>query len=91
MDDEASGAIPGYWMNETGDLLRPAVRSDLNGATLTEAEIAALRAYLRQWIASPMWMGPDIELLRRGVDGLVSRSAINRWLALALESNIDPL
>ena len=54
-------------------------------------EIAAMRAYLRQWIMAPAWQGPAIDALRAGIDGLTSRQAIRRWLDLALDENIDPL
>jgi hypothetical protein len=41
---------------------------------MTDAQTAAMRAYLRQWIAGP-WFGPGIEALRVKVDGLMSRAA----------------
>lgn len=83
-------APPGYWMNETSGVLRPAVEAYLNHKPMTDAQIAAMRAYLRQWIAGP-WAGPRIEELRESVDGLTSRRAIVRWLDLAMDEDIDPL
>ncbi|HSR77787.1 MAG TPA: hypothetical protein VLN57_14495, partial [Xanthobacteraceae bacterium] len=59
---------PGFWMYETSGTLRPAVEAYLKHERLTEANIAALRAYLRQWIAAPAWQGPGIEVLRADVD-----------------------
>jgi len=85
------GEGPGYWMNETSGVLRPAVEAYLMHDEMTPGEIAAMRAYLRQWIMHPGWLGPGVEELRRGIDGLTSRQAIERWLDRALSENIDPL
>jgi hypothetical protein len=85
------GQGPGYWMNETSGVLRPAIVAYLEGDELTPAEIAAIRAYLRQWIMAPAWAGPAVEELRREVDELTSRQAIKAWLDHALNEGIDPL
>jgi hypothetical protein len=83
---------PGYWMNETGGVLQPAVRAYLAGEQLNETQIAAIRAYLRQWVMAPAFEGgEDLEALRQRVDGLNSRAAIAAWLAAADELGIDPL
>jgi hypothetical protein len=87
----ATDTLPGYWMHETSGVLRPAVLAYLDGKALTGEHVAALRAYFRQWIGAPHWYGPDIEALREGVNALTSRTAIERWLSLALESGIDQL
>jgi len=84
-------AAPGYWMNETSGVLRPAVEAYLRGDPLDDGQIAALRAYFRQWIAGPWAADPGLDKLRESVDGLTSRRAIVRWLDLAMEENIDPL
>ena len=82
--------MPGFWMDETSGVLRPAVESYLYGEPLSDQQIAALRVYLRQWIAAP-WTGPGIERLRAKVDRLQSRAAISDWLDDALDEGIDPL
>lgn len=82
---------PGYWMYETSGAWRPAIVAYLQGDELTPAEIAAIRAYLRQWIMAPAWDGPAIDALRAAIDGLTSRQAIRRWLDIALDENIDPI
>ena len=82
---------PGYWMNETSGVLRPAVEAYLNRQPLTSFQILCLRAYLRQWIMAPAWKGDGIDELRGAVDGLVSRQAITIWLARAADLAIDPL
>lgn len=83
--------MPGYWMYETGAMLRPAVRAYLAQETLDPAQIAALRAYFRQWIAAPDWRGSDIKWLREAVDHLHSRRAIRAWLARAEVAGVSPL
>jgi hypothetical protein len=78
---------PGYWMNETSGVLRPAVEAYLNREPMSEGEIAAMRAYLRQWIAG-FFGAAD---LAGRVDKLTSREAIEDWLDDATEIGIDPL
>ena len=84
-------AARGYWMNETSGVLAPAVEAYLMGHPLAPEHVAAIRAYLRQWIAAPDWRGPLIGELRLSVEGIDSRAAITRWLDLADEAGIDPL
>jgi len=84
--------VPGFWLYETSGVLRPAVEAYLYGsrvAPLAPEHIATLRAYLRQWIASPVWH--DADHLRASIDGLTSREAIDQWLDNALAVGIDPL
>lgn len=82
---------PGFWPNETTGLLRPAVMAYLAGESLSVEDIAALRAYLRQWIEAPWGLSPGIVDLRRRVDALTSRQAIDAWLDDAIGEGIDPL
>ena len=42
-----------YWMYETSGVLRPAIEAYFSGL-MTDQHIAAMRAYLRQWIAGRM-------------------------------------
>lgn len=88
---EAAWYIPGYWRQETSGVLRPAIEDYLHGRALTPADIAALRAYLRQWIFSPVWLGEEIGALREQIDGLTTREAIAAWLADVTALGIDPL
>lgn len=84
--------VPGYWMFETSGVLRPAISAYLNREPLDDEQIAAMRAYLRQWIEKGAWDGgPTVETLKRSVDGLTSRQAIHAWLEKALAVGIDPL
>jgi hypothetical protein len=86
-----AGIGPGYWMNEQSGKLKPAVLAYLKGERLDDVQIGFIRAYLRQWIDSPMWRGDEVEALREGVDRLVDRASIRDWLDDALKANIDPL
>jgi hypothetical protein len=83
---------PCYWMDETSGILRPAVMNYLRGQALTEEQIRALRAYLRQWIESDVWVGDErVDRLRKAVDGLTSRKAIDEWMRASIDIGIDPL
>ena len=91
---------PGYWMYETSGRLRPAVEAYLAGDAMTPEQIAAMRAYLRQWINSPAWdQNPHatdesraaLAAMRRLVDCLTSRVMIEAWLAGAESIGMDPL
>lgn len=93
-------SAPGYWMHETSGVLRPAVEAFLRREALTGEQIAALRAYLRQWIMAPAWdQNPhatetDREILadlRARIGSLVTRRRIDLWLYDALVVGIDPL
>lgn len=85
------GDAPGYWMNETSGVLRPAVVAYLKNDVMTDEYCAAMRSYLRQWMASPHWEGDSIAMLRSQIDDLKSRDAISEWLSDAMEIGIDPL
>ena len=84
--------MAGFWMYETTGVLRPVIEAYLlTDAPLTVEQVAAMRAYLRQWIYDPAWVGPGIHQLRCMVDGIHTRADITRWLDLAMDSGIDPL
>ena len=82
---------PGYWMHETTGVLRPAVEAFLNGGDMTGEQIAAMRAYLRQWIECGVWRGWMVSKLRVMVDDVADRQDIETWLRLAEQEGIDPL
>lgn len=91
---------PGYWTAETSGVLRPAVEAYLGGGDMTAAELAAMQAYLRQWIMSPVWdRNPHADqaereglaTLRRLVDRISSRATLSAWLAAATDFGVDPL
>jgi hypothetical protein len=82
---------PGYWMYEVSGVLRPAIQAYLENEAMTPAQIAAMRAYLRQWIMAPEWRGDNIDLLRATVGSLATRKNIDSWLEVADHDGIDPL
>jgi len=84
-------APPGFWMNETSGVLRPAVEAYLKHEPMSPEQIGAMRAYLRQWINADAWAGPLIDPLRTGIDLIATRADITRWLDLAMDAGIDPL
>lgn len=86
-----SGDGPGYWMHETSGVLRPAIEAYLHGERMTGEQIAAVRAYLRQWIMVGEWRGPLVDVLRTMVNDIWTQADISRWLDLAADANIDPL
>jgi hypothetical protein len=94
-------APPGYWMNETGGELAPAVHRYLKGEELTERDIKLLRLYLQQWIGSAVWdTNPLMDdagreelagLREAAARFLTTREAIDSWIELATDFGVDPL
>ena len=83
--------IPGFWMNETSGVLRPAVEAFAYGDQMTGEQIAAVRAYFRQWIATPGFIGPVVDELRTRIDSLTTVHALRSWCRRAAEEGIDPI
>ena len=89
---------PKYWMHETGGQLGPAMERYLRCEPEKPDDVNLIRAYLRQWIDSPVWSdGVDSETrtsldeLRAKVRALRTRADIDEWVADALDLAIDPL
>jgi hypothetical protein len=80
---------PNYWMHETSGVLAPVVEAYIRGEELAPQDIAIMRAYLRQWIKSPVWM--DVTELRESVEKITTREDIDVWLKKAEDAGIDPL
>ena len=95
--DPSDPRAPKYWQHETTGVLRPVIEAYLYGRQLGPNSMAVMRAYLRQWIMSPVWdaspHADDEELrgLRDLIDSLTTRAQIDTWLERALEIGIDPL
>jgi hypothetical protein len=81
---------PKYWMNETTGVVAPAVQAYLFNELMAPEYIPATRAYLRRWICSPVWRGPKVDFLRGCLDELTSRTAIDRWIAIAVDEWLAP-
>ena len=75
--DPTDPRAPRYWMWETSGILKPVVERYLNGGQLAQAEVQVMRAYLQQWIDSPVWAGPAVRRLRKSVKLIRSRVAID--------------
>lgn len=88
---------PKYWMNETGGKLVPAIERYLKGTPADADDVNLIRAYLRQWIDSPVWNDgddqarDDLSELRRKVREIRTRLDIDQWLEAANDLAIDPL
>jgi hypothetical protein len=95
--DPADPLAPKYWAYDTGGQLAVAVMTYLRNDPLSPADIALLRSYLLQWIASPVWDQPAysregalaLNQLRVDVRAIRSGEQLRTWLWMALEIGID--
>lgn len=96
----SSPAAPKYWQNEQGGELQPAVLAFLHGDVLTVREVALMRAYLKQWIDSPVWnMNPhinadglaELEAMRKQVQAIVSERDIRECIGQMVGAGMNPL
>jgi hypothetical protein len=71
--------------------LGPAIKAYLFEHPMTTEQIAVKRAYLRQWIMAPVWMGAGVEELRADIDKLTTPDAFENWLRRADYLGVDPL
>lgn len=78
-------------MNRAG-VLAPVVKAYLAGEPLTIRQIALMRAYLYQWVASPVW-GPSgaLEALRLRVAAIETADHVRAAIRAGLDIGIDPL
>lgn len=95
-----SPEAPKFWRDESTGVLAAAVMKYLRDQAMTLRDIAVMRAYLRQWMASPVWdMNPshdqesreELARLRRTVETIQTGKDVRRWLRVALDAGIDPL
>ena len=97
---------PKYWQHETGGALRIAVENYLNNRDMTVRDVALMRAYLVQWIDSPVWeMNPHLSeggpaalaalaaltALRLRARRIQTVQDIRLWISAALAEGHDPL
>lgn len=91
---------PKYWANETGGELGPAIERVLRRRPLTERDIEFVRAYLKQWIDSPVWdLNPNADAtaaaalsrLRASVGYIQTAAAVECWVKFAADEGMDPL
>jgi hypothetical protein len=92
---------PKYWRHETGGRLAIAVENFLNNRLMTVRDVALVRAYLVQWIDSPVW---NLNLTEDSKEELAALNAlrlrarristvadIHHWINDALAEGHDPL
>ena len=90
---------PKYWMWETTGKLKPAVRAYLAGQRLDPFQIAIMRRYLAQWLASPVWRPgkPDAQgvtplaRLRERADFISTNDDVREVIEAAVDLGADPL
>ena len=91
---------PRCWRDETLGALAAAIEHYLTYGAMTVRDVALIRAYLVQWIDSPVWdMNPDhseesrrvLALLRSDARRIADAKCITAWLMRAMEQGIDPL
>lgn len=92
MIPEQKPIVPGYWLNETGGELAPAMRNYLAGKVLSEDEIRLIRAYLVQWVAAD-WRGTPsmIKALRQRAGAIETRADIRAVIGECCDLGFDPL
>ena len=95
----ASNDAPKYWQDETGRLPGAMTRY-LRHEPLLEGDVDLIRAYLRQWVESPVWehnpwMNTEgaiaLATLRATVLGASTKVHIDRCVLMTLEMGMDPL
>jgi len=91
---------PGYWRYEQSGVLKPVVEKYLNGSLLSQNELGIMRAYLRQWVASPVWDGnpyadeesrDELNALRSAISQITDQAHLEEWFQKALDLGMDPL
>ena len=91
---------PGYWPNEQSGVLSPVVKKYLKGGPLSPNELGIMRAYLRQWVGSPVWDGnphadadsrAELNALRGAISQITDQARLEEWFQKALGVGMDPL
>jgi len=91
---------PGYWLYEQSGVLKPVVEKYLNGNLLSQNELGIMRAYLRQWVASPVWDGnphadeesrAELNALRGAISKITDQAHLEEWFQKGLDLGMVPL
>jgi hypothetical protein len=80
--------VPNHWMDESTGVLRPVVEAYLSGQRLSAEQLLVMRAYLHQWMEEP-WKTPMLDVLRTQIGDIATQEDLDRWVARALEADID--
>jgi hypothetical protein len=79
-------------MHETSGVLRQPVAALLHGDPLSDHDIGLLRAYLWQWVKSPVWAPSGmLEALRLRVAAIRNQEDVRACVAAAVEMGMEPL
>jgi hypothetical protein len=83
---------PKYWRKETSRELARVVTRYLNGNTLKEAEVYLMRAYLWQWVKSPVWAPSGVlKALRLRVAAIAGTIDLEEAIGAMVELGMNPL
>lgn len=83
---------PKHWQQETSGALKSVVWAYLTHERLTLYQIALLRAYLKQWVYSPVWKGStELDGLREQVTEATTQRDLDCCIELAVHMGLDPL
>lgn len=83
---------PKFWMNESSGVLAPVIEAYLNGKELTVGQINLMRAYLYQWVKSPVWAeSAAVEVLRLRVAAIQTTEDVRAAIKKAVGLGMDPL
>jgi hypothetical protein len=83
---------PKYWAYETGGELRAVVRLYLKGGVLIPSQVQLMKAYVWQWVSSPVWKGGGmVECLRLRVATIETQHDLAEAIAHAEALGMDPL
>jgi len=87
-------------MHERSGHLAEAMKRYLQEEPLSNYDVGLIRAYLVQWIESPVWdQNPnmdaagrvELEELRKAAHKITNRRAIDEWVEVATDWGLDPL
>lgn len=83
---------PKYWMHEASGALEPVILAFLHDEELDEAQVKLMKAYLWQWVKSPVWApsGP-LEALRLRVAAIETYQDVAQAVHALTEEGMDPL
>ena len=83
---------PRYWMHESSGVLEPVIVDYLDGKVLSPEQVALMRAYLWQWVKSPVWAANwELDALRIHVAAAETDDDIHGCIGAAVKLGMDPL
>lgn len=88
----SSTGIPLNWRDEQSGILTAAIEAYINGAPMTDEQLALLIEFLDYYIHAPCWQDWQGELakLRSMIKQIKTKEGIENWLWIALDLGLDP-